>query len=47
VYSTYEALVRLLKSLAPDPEQVVRAHERILTHHLVEHAFDDIESLLR
>ena len=46
VYSAYEDLVRLLKALAPNPAQVARARERVLTHHLVEHAFDDIESML-
>jgi glycosyltransferase involved in cell wall biosynthesis len=47
VYTAYEDLVRLLASFAPDPAQVARAHEQVLAHHLVEHAFDDIESLLR
>ena len=37
---------RLLASFAPDPAQVARARERVLTNHLVEHAFDDIEALL-
>ena len=46
VYATYEDLVRLLASFTPDPVQVARAHERVLGNHLVEHAFDDIESLL-
>lgn len=46
VYSTYEDLVCILKSLEPNPAQVARAYEQVLTHHLVEHAFDDIEALL-
>ena len=46
VYATYEDLVRVLASFAADPVQIARAHERILTNHLIEHAFDDIESLL-
>ena len=46
VYDTYEALVRLLASFAADPAQVARAHERVQTHHRIEHAFDDIEALL-
>jgi glycosyltransferase involved in cell wall biosynthesis len=46
VYATYEDLVRLLASFAADPVEVARAHERVLTNHLIEYAFDDIESLL-
>ena len=46
VYASYEDLVRLLASFTPDPVQVARARERVFTHHLVEHAFDDIEVLL-
>jgi glycosyltransferase involved in cell wall biosynthesis len=47
VYASYEELVCLLAHFAPDPVQVASAQERVLAQHLVEHAFDDIESLLR
>ena len=46
MYATYEDLVRLLASFAPDPVQVARTRERVIADHLVEHAFDDIEALL-
>ena len=46
VYSDYHELVQLLKEFIPHKTKLDQAFEFVTSQHLIQHSFDDIESLL-